>query len=116
MKWCKGKSNDGQLPDDMWMNLREKNEILHASNGDDGTNALHPLEEPLQQHFEPAFQSFMTYGCERSPTLHYWKMFLDAAQILLLAICAERERGMEPTSTCTSIDSSIPVCHRSYKL
>lgn len=79
---------------DIWSQLAEALTAMGAPTTSmlpQAADAMKEVEELVGSIFIPLLNEFREQGSAQSPTFRYWIMFLEAAQLLLLNIRAERE-------------------------
>lgn len=83
LQWCN--ANNKAISDRVFEALGQ----AHAFSKSE-TN-VRQLESTLQQDFVPLMNDFKAWGSSSSPTFEYWLHFLDAVEVLLLNMRAERQ-------------------------
>ena len=90
-KWCDENGQIETIPQDVWFMLAKcKSSFTEESKADKAT--LTELKRLFTTHILPLILQFRKWGHRESPaTFRYWDLFLNAAEIMLQNIRAERE-------------------------
>ncbi len=75
--------------------LRQLSDIIKALKTENlqlKSNAVSDLETLIEVNFIRSLTEFIEWGCSMSPTFQHFIELLEACQIMLLNICAQRER------------------------
>lgn len=85
-----------------YMNLRKQISDFHAqfSQKKFAKDALNKLSSDIQNLINKLFMQFREEGCARSPTFRFWDSCLQALQLMLLFIRAEREKNWDLHVDC----------------
>ena len=88
-KWCCDNGRIDNIPQEFWSQLK----VCHNAFDDeskDKKSLFLALEDLYVSHLVPLLHEFRLWGQSESPTFQYWFMFLDAVEIMLQNIRAER--------------------------
>lgn len=86
--WCQ--ENGNFFPQIVWDQLEDAYLSLQSDNHRLRVNSVKELQRVLSQYLIPKLEEFKQQECQTSPTFAYWIAFLDAVEILLQNIQAER--------------------------
>lgn len=89
LRWCDAEGKT--ISPRVWVHLSQTTEALKEASEEHRVQAVEQLGVELTQHIIPLLTEFRRHGCAASPTFQYWLMFMDAVQVLLSNIRAERE-------------------------
>ncbi len=92
LEWLADRHLSNHIPESLGTQLTETYQAVLMENVSPVT-ALKHLEDELQDHYFPMWREFSEWVCKESPTstFKFWKMLLDALELLLQNVWAFRE-------------------------
>lgn len=89
LRWCE-EEDQRAIPGVVWAQLRDTLTAIRLGDVQLLRNAVKEMSSLVAEYLVPLLDNFREWGSSRSPTFQYWCMFLDAVEILLQNIWAER--------------------------
>jgi hypothetical protein len=91
IKWCSQESHLEQIPQNLWQQLAHTQSTYTKRPENNEQMKDETLDKVLKDDFLPLLKQFKEWGSSQSPTFKFWDKCLDALQVMLLNIRAERQ-------------------------